>query len=259
VRLRPSPPPTPRGPYTEWFWPTPPAADGLQGYAAFEHTLLPEIDPGPAATYFWAHQFGLEGGEGGYLGLQTKGNRVDGSLGKMAIFSLWDATGAEEPVPRSEGRSGSVPRSEGRSGPGGVVAFSGEGTGWSARIPYLWAAGRSYRLRVTRDEVTPEGAWWTASVLDVDAGEERHIGRLRAAPGWGGLRPWSVMWTEYYGPRLRHCSDLAPVGAVFGAPVADGSVAPDRVASHIGEGTCDTTRITSVGRGVRHEMGLTTP
>ncbi len=57
--------------------------------------MTPEIDPGPNATYFWAHQFGLVGGEGGYLGLQTKGNRADGSLGKLAIFSLWDATGSD--------------------------------------------------------------------------------------------------------------------------------------------------------------------
>ncbi|MDQ6796563.1 MAG: DUF3472 domain-containing protein [Actinomycetota bacterium] len=210
---------------------------------------MPEIDPGPRATYFWAHQFGMEGGEGGYLGLQTRGNRVDGSLGKLAIFSLWDATGAEAPPPRSGSRSGS----------GGVIPFSGEGTGWSARIPYLWTAGTSYRLRVARDDVTPEGTWWSASVVDVDTGDESHIGRLRGAPGWGGLRPWSVMWTEYYGPPLRQCSDLAPVSAIFGTPVADGSTTPVRTSSHIGEGTCDTTRITGLAHGVRQEMGVIEP
>ncbi len=166
--------------------------------------------------------------------MQTKGNRVDGSLGKLAIFSLWDATGA---------------------GPSSV-RFSGEGTGWSARIPYIWSAGRSYRFRLAVDEVTPEGAWWMASVTDVDAGDESHIGRLRAAPGWGGLRPWSVMWTEYYGPPVRRCSDLAAVSAVFGTPTADGSTTPVRASSHIGDGTCDTTRITELDGGVRHEMGL---
>ncbi len=199
---------------------------------------MPEIDPGPAATYFWAHQFGLEGGEGGYLGLQTKGNRVDGTLGKLAIFSLWDATGADGP---------------------GSVRFSGEGTGWSARIPYLWTAGRSYRFRLVADDVTPDGAWWTASVIDVDASVESHIGRLRAAPGWGGLRPWSVMWTEYYGQPLRHCSDLTPVSAIFGSPTADRTTVPTRSHSHIGDGTCDTTRITDLDHGVRHEMGLLGP
>jgi len=243
VRFRAAPPPTPQGPYTEWFWPHPPVTDGRPGFAAFEHTLVPEIDPGPAATYFWAHQFGLEGGEGGYLGLQTRGNRVDGSLGKLAIFSLWDATGAE-----------AAP-----AAPGGVVRFGGEGTGWSARIPYLWTAGTSYRLRVARGDVTPEGTWWSASVVDVDAGAESQIGRLRAAPGWGGLRAWSVMWTEYYGPPLRHCSDLVPVSAVLGMPVADGMVIPVRSSSHVGDGTCDTTRITDLDGSVRHEMGLQAP
>jgi hypothetical protein len=230
-----APPPRARGPYTEWFWPAPPSAGGRDGFSSFEHTVTPEIDPGPQATYFWAHQFGLEGGEGGYIGLQTKGNRADGSLGKMAIFSLWDAIGADGP---------------------GVVRFSGEGTGWSARIAYHWEQDTTYRLRVGIDGDMPEGTWWAASVLDLDAGEERHIGRLMAKPGWGGLRPWSVMWTEYYGPPLRRCGDLAEVSAVFGSPVADGGVEPIRASSHVGDGTCDTTRITGLDHGVRHEMGL---
>ncbi|HEX3392935.1 MAG TPA: DUF3472 domain-containing protein [Acidimicrobiales bacterium] len=238
MRLRRVPPPRARGPYTEWFWPTPPSAGGRQGFSTFEHTLTPEIDPGPQATYFWAHQFGLEGGEGGYIGLQTRGNRADGSLGKMAIFSLWDAAGAEGP---------------------GVVRFSGEGTGWSARIAYHWEQETTYRLRVGIDGVTPRGTWWAASVLDLHTADERHIGRLMAKPGWDGLRPWSVMWTEYYGPALRRCSDLAEVSAVFGNPVADGSVEPLRMSSHVGDGTCDTTRITSLDHGVRHEMGLPEP
>ncbi len=229
------PAPSPAGPYTEWFWPDPPAADNRTGFTSFEHTLVPEIDPGPRATYFWAHQFGLVGGEGGYVGLQTKGNRADGSLGKMAIFSLWDALGADGT---------------------GVVPFSGEGEGWSARIPYLWEAGTTYRLRVETADTAPDGTWWAASVTDTATGVASDIGRLRAPPGWGGLGAWSVMWTEYYGPTLTRCSDLAPVSAVFGTPVADGAVGPARVTSHIGEGTCATTRITALGHGVRQEMGL---
>jgi len=93
-------------------------------------------------------------------------------------------------------------------------------------------------------------------VVDVDAGVESAIGRLRAAPAWGGLRSWSVMWTEYYGPALRRCTDLAPVSALMGMPVAEGGVTPVRSSSHVGDGTCDTTRITTVDDGVRHEMGL---
>ncbi|MFN2609204.1 MAG: DUF3472 domain-containing protein [Acidimicrobiales bacterium] len=234
MRLRPRPRPTARGPYTEWFWPPPPSVDARTGYRSFTHTVLPEVDPGPRATYFWAHQFGLEGGEGGYLGLQTRGDRADGSVGKMAIFSLWDATGADGP---------------------GVVRFGGEGEGWSARIPYLWSAGTAYRLVVAAAEVTSQGAWWSASVTDLATGEGREIGRLRSQPGWGGLGAWSIMWTEYYGPPLSSCADLAPVSTVFGEPRAEGGVVPLRSHSHVGDGTCDTTRITPVPGGVRQEMG----
>jgi hypothetical protein len=226
--------PTARGPYTEWRWPEPPVTSAGKGFSSFRHTVLPEIDPGPQATYFWAHQFALEGGQGGYLGLQTRGNRADGSLGKMAIFSLWDATGAEGP---------------------GVVRFSGEGEGWSARIPYPWSDGTTYSLEVRVGEVTTAGVWWEASVTDVEGGDEQFIGRLRAAPAWEALRPWSVMWTEYYGPPLGSCADLVPVSAVFGRPWADERVRPASSGSHIGEGSCDTTRITPVADGVRHEMG----
>lgn len=223
---------TPRLPYTEWHWPPPPV---VGGFGCFEHVLVPENDPGPGTTYFWAHQFHLQGGQGGYLGLQTTGNRADGSLGKIAIFSLWDATGGDGP---------------------GVVRFGGEGTGWSARSPLLWEAGHRYRLRIEAADDTAEGRWWAATVADLDTGDDHHIGRLRARSGWRRLSSWSVMWTEYYGPPLASCADLAPVSATFSVPRADGDVVPARRHSHLGEGGCDTTRITDLSSGVRHEMGL---
>ena len=225
----------PRGPYTEWWWPELPVTAVGRGFGRFEHTLVPELDPGPAATYFWAHQFQLEGGEGGYLGLQTRGHRADGSVGKTAIFSIWDALGAEGP---------------------GVLRFGGEGTGWSARLPYPWSEGHSYRLVVELDGTGPDGTWWTASVADLAAGAELAIGRVRAPPTWGGLGAWSIMWTEYYGGPVRRCSDLAPVRARFTTPTADGSIMPVRRHSHLGDGDCDTTRITELDDGVRHELGL---
>jgi len=194
--------------------------------------LLPEVDPGPDATYFWAHQFRLVGGEGGYIGLQTKGNRADGSLGKMAIFSIWDALGAEGM---------------------GTVRFGGEGVGWSCRIPYRWEAGRVYRLRVATDR----RGWWDASVADIAAGTTSWIGRIRVPEDWGGLGEWSVMWTEFYGASLSRCQDLAHSRVVFGTPVADdGAIVPDSHGNHYNDGTCDTSNIELVDRGVRHEIGI---
>ncbi|HVF14490.1 MAG TPA: DUF3472 domain-containing protein [Acidimicrobiales bacterium] len=196
--------------------------------------MLPEVDPGPDSTYFWAHQFRLEGGEGGYIGLQTKGNRADGSLGKMAIFSIWDALGADGM---------------------GTVRFGGEGTGWSCRIPYLWEAGRAYRLRVASDRP----GWWDAAVTDSVTGATSWIGRIQVPEGWGGLGSWSVMWTEYYGGPIRRCEELPHSRVVFGFPVADdGAIAPDTHENRYNDGTCENSNIEMVDtdlRGVRHEIG----
>ncbi|MCU1496580.1 MAG: hypothetical protein JWM47_533 [Acidimicrobiales bacterium] len=228
------PRPTPCQTYTEWRWPpsTSFARTLKAGYKSFEHRLTPEVDPGPGATYFWAHQFRLIGGQGGYIGLQTKGNRADGSLGKMAIFSIWDAEEAEGP---------------------GTVRFSGEGTGWSCRIPYLWQAGRAYGLRVH----TPGGGWWAAAVRDETTGEVHELGGIRVPAGWRNLDSWSVMWTEYYGPPLNSCDDLAHSSVVFGTPTAEsGDVKPAGSHSHISEGTCATSDIQALADGVRHQMGM---
>jgi hypothetical protein len=221
-------PPTlrPRGTYTQWFWPDPPAG----GFAGFEHVLVPEVDPGPRTHYFWAHQFRTVDGEGGYIGLQTRGNRADGSMGKMAIFSLWDALAADGP---------------------GFVPFSGEGSGWSCRIPWLWEAGRPYRLRVGVAESDERAVWWGAWV------DGTEIGRIRYPAAWGLLRPWSIYWTEYYGPPVADCADLAYSRVTFSEPTAEGgAVRPARRRSHIGDGECQNSRTTDVEEGVRHEMGI---
>ena len=225
---------TPRGTYTEWRWPpsTSFARTLLAGYKSFEHVLVPEIDPGPDSTYFWAHQFRLIGGEGGYIGLQTKGDRADGSQGKIAIFSIWDAVEAEGP---------------------GTVRFSGEGTGWSCRIPYQWEAGRAYGLKV----FTPGGGWWGAKVRDEATGEVKELGGILVPEHWRGLDTWSVMWTEYYGPQLNSCSDLAYSSVIFGVPTADdGEVKPAGSHSHLGDGSCETSYVEHLADGVRHQMGM---
>ena len=226
-------PVTPRGTYTEWWWPSSPASPSgtTGGYRAFEHALVPEVDPGPDAPYFWAHQFQLVGGEGGYLGLQTKGHRADGTVGKMAIFSVWSASAAE-------GR--------------GAVPFSGEGTGWSCRIPYPWAAGRTYRLRLW----SQGGGWWAASVLDELIGAEDGVGRIRVPAEWGLLASWSVMWTEYYGGPLARCADLPHSKVLFKTPMADDDALPERTENRLGPGTCNRSSVEALAEGARHQMGI---
>ena len=192
---------------------------------------MPEIDPGPGSTYYWAHQFGLVGGKGGYLGLQTDGQRFDGSVGKTAIFSIAEAVSAEGVA---AGRLGS------------------QDEGLSCRVPYQWEAGRGYRLRVW----TVEPGWWAASVRDEVTCADTEIGFIRVPGDWRQLDTWSVMWTEYYGGPLGSCSDLSHSRVVFGTPTADkGAVEPQRTVNRLGDGTCDSSAIEHVRGGVRHEMG----
>lgn len=222
-----------RGTYTDWHWPAPPvSSDGRAGYSSFEHVLLIETDPGPESAYFWAHQFVLLGGTGGYLGLQTRGS-AEGVTGRIAIFSIWDAVAA----------LGST-----------TVRFTGEGEGWSCRIAYPWEVGRRYRLRLAN----PEPGWWVASVRDDTTGVGAEIGRIQVPPHWQRLDSWSVMWTEWYGQPLVRCEDLPHASVVFHTPAADdGRVSPQRCDDHLATGsTCDNSRLERLPEGSRQRMGV---
>jgi hypothetical protein len=71
--------------------------------------------PVKATASYWAANWNwTDASYGGYIGLQTNGNRADDSAGDTAIFSLWNANGG---------------------GPG-CIRFSGEGTGMSCRLAY---------------------------------------------------------------------------------------------------------------------------
>jgi hypothetical protein len=207
----------PVGTYTQWSWPP-----ARSGYTEMSWELEPRSDPSPVG-YFWSHQVGLVGGDGGYLGLQTQGSEP---TGKIAIFSVWGAIDAESPEY--------------------AAPFGGEGTGMTVRIRYGWAPRRRERL-VLRSE--PQG-WWRAEVGD------RLIGRIRVDPGWGGLAPSSIMWTERYAPPLRSCSELGHAVAWFGTPVADGEVGPfahnNFLARHRG---CPGSSVSDADGGVLQVMG----
>lgn len=92
---------------------------------------------------------------------------------------------------------------------------------------------------------------------DEATGEVHELGGIRVPGHWRGLDSWSVMWTEYYGPALNSCTDLAYSSVVFGTPTADnGEVKPAGSHSHLGDGMCQTSRIEHLADGVRHQMGL---
>lgn len=216
----------PTGTYTDWRWPPAP-----NGYTSFEWALVPETDPTPDG-YFWSHQFGLVGGDGGYVGLQTLGANP---TGKIAIFSIWGATAA--------------------TGPAMAGTFGGEGTGYTARTPFEWRVGSAYRMSVSASG----DAAWSAHVAEASSGEPQLIGRIEVPVRWRGLTDLSIMWTERYSGSLRSCADIRRASARFLTPTASGGVAPVDHYNHLADPPgCPGSEVVDLVDGVRHVMGDST-
>jgi hypothetical protein len=224
----------PRGTYTFWRWPA--AAAGATSLA-WDVTVL--RDPGPT-TYFWAHQFSFEGGDVGYFGLQAHDLRDDGSRGRLAVFSIWSATGCGD-------------------NPGCHGGVEGEPF-WTCRLGYEWRAGRAYRLRLA----LRERRWWSASVTDRDSGAETLVGSIQVPRRWGGLDlAWrgSSVWTEFYGanvPGGLAGPKLVPHASVrFGVPAANDLTAPSGHTNQLGRGDWDNSLVADdADRAVVHQMGI---
>ena len=168
--------------------------------------------PGPAwnvDTYMWpaqvsnadflTQQFWFEDGGAAYMGLQEQG---DGH--RQVRFSVWNATAARESA-----ATGSWCRD-----------FGGEGVGKTCTLPYAFRTGDWYRLRIWLTERDSEGDWWGAWVID-DAGEEQHIGSIRA-PARSGLIQGAVSFNEYFGTSVGFpCGQLPPSAVYVYQPLLD--------------------------------------
>ncbi len=194
-----------------------------------------------APSSYWAMNWGFTGGGegGGYMGLQTNGNRFDGSQGDTAIVSLWDANAVRN------GKCGS---------------FGGEGSGLSCRVPMTIETGTAYRLRVWRLDADAGGQWWGAWVLNERTGREVHLGELRVE----GAKRWmgpAMHFSEYYGP-ARACNAVPQSVVDFTQPAADFDGRYYRAyshfaSSHIGACTGGSVRVVDWGstRAARVTLG----
>jgi len=201
---------------------------------AFEMTFTIESAPPDASNLYWAQQFytSTTVDHGGYVGLQTGGNINGVLVGKIAIFSIWNADAAE-------------------AGPGATAqTFDGEGIGYSVRIPYAWKAGVGYRFRVEKDGAL----WWKATLVDTSTGSSTYIGRIRITQDVP-LQPVWVAFTEYY-TGLADCaavpharvafSPISFAGGTWGSntPITYGNCATNARATRRDDGTA------------LHEIGL---
>lgn len=160
---------------TQWF--------GLDGaYNDIEVTMTPQVGDGD--YYYFANQVAFRdcSGEcGAYGGLQTNGYSGGRLIGKMAIFSIWNAT-----------RSIAAPG-------GSTEAFGGEGVGQSVRIAYPWQTGISYKFKIYLD-TDGSSKLWGASVTNLSNGQTTLIGRIYAPPGNGLIYSLGTFHERWGGP-----------------------------------------------------------
>ena len=184
-------------------------------HTRLEGTMRVEIDPGDTTSYFFAQQFWFDGGDGGYMGLQTNGIIGSDTVGKMVIFSIWDALDA-------------TPAAGATCQP-----FGGEGIGQSCRLPFEWQPGVAYRLRLeagAMDDV------WRVS-LSGGGTDARALGTIRVPAGWGLIEPTSAVFTEYYGP-VGSCESIPLAQASFEDLTAGEAAARPERADAETYGTC---------------------
>lgn len=231
--------PTPRGTYSNWNW-RPPA----DGFTEMEHGLKIERVT-PNAPFFWSHQFKIKGGDGGYIGLQSNGSRVNGTTGKTAVFSMFGTA--------ISGTAGScVLQANGFDG------YSTSGT--SCRVPYEWVAGRKYTLRIKMVSSDSSGKWWQAWIKDTFTNVETSVAKIKTPSTWKGISDWTVMWTEYFGYPLSTCDSLPHSKVTFYMPIANGgSYTPTSGATNelSRSGSCNNSSVSAVAGGATQVMGNT--
>lgn len=190
------------------------------GFHVLDVSLTIEVAP-RASSYYWAHQFWFVGGNGGYMGLQTGGLINGVNRGKIAIFSIWDAVAAESDPPAS------------------VERFTGEGDGWSCRLPYDWEEATPFRLRLSlaQDVPAPSGDWWECRVAHVGGIGEALVGRIQVPAAWRHLQSSSLWFVEYFG-EVSGCDAIPFAEATFGEPMMDDGISPKNVPQIMPYGVC---------------------
>ncbi len=171
------------------------------GFVNIDQVIVVQVK---APTTFFAEQFGFTGtSSNGYIGLQTDGGRLDGSIGETAIFSLWDATAAAP-------------------GPGArCQTFTGEGEGYSCRLAYPFVTGTPYQLRVWRLEADRSGQWWGGWVTDLSTNWQSYLGKIRVPHRSRPLIGGPLNFIEYFGPGVANCGRVPRSTAYFTQPAAD--------------------------------------
>lgn len=185
------------GPYVNWSYPG--EAPGFRQVSQ-RITLL---KAGP--TTYWSMPWGWLGKpSGGYAGIQTDGNRQNGTAGPLALFSVWSATKAHP-------------------GPGSACGpFTGEGEGMSCSMPFEVRVGNTYRIEISAVRTDADGRWWRAVVTNETNGQVADVGEIATPADY--LLGVPTNFTEFFGGH-QNCDDFPRSEAIFYPP----AMTPDKV------------------------------
>lgn len=184
--------------YTDFRFPE--DQDSVNGYSNLYWTVKPLSDPSPQGI-FWSHQFwfknsALDGKSpelsAGYAGLQA------GSNGKTVRFSIWHSLNSY---------AGQFPNTK-------TEYFGNEGWGDTVYAPFDWKANTSYNFRVYKANSYPR-IMWNADITDTSNGRTYRIGAIEVAGSWGGIAPYTSVWTEYFGGTIADCSQIPYIGVEY--------------------------------------------
>lgn len=152
-------------------------------------------DGGVNSRYYWANQFYFKQGDGGYIGLQ---NRGDGT--HAFNYSIWSAKGWK----------------------GDNCSYFGhEGSGVQCQVVVPWKTGHQYKLDVTKN-----GNLVTGVVTDLMDGTETTVGIIEVPTTFGKLNGSSGFVEEYSqgDGQLSSCYVMGDQSSIFLNPVGDDSV-----------------------------------
>jgi hypothetical protein len=175
-------------------------------------------EPSEVSYYFWAQQFWFENGDGGYLGIQTRG-QLNERESKIGIFSIWKAL---------DSKKSNIENSWAGS-------FGHEGTGFSCKIPFDWRSGIQYRLRLSKMSAynnSDSSNWWSAFI------QEECIGQIQIPDKWGGLGSGDNFFVEYFLP-VQNCDKIPYAKATLHKPTRNiGEVLPIGLPEFEAYGVC---------------------
>ncbi|MEJ7928578.1 hypothetical protein WG922_01205 [Ramlibacter sp. AN1015] len=200
-------------------------------------TITIEREPVPAGTYFWAQQFRPIGpiDHGGYFGLQTGAVIGERVVGKMLIFSIWNAVTAE-------------------AGPGATAqAFRGEGIGYSVRQPFEWRENVPYSFLMERQA---DPRWWALQVTAPGMAPIA-LGRIQVSSPVH-LGHWLPQFTEYFTP-VAGCEAMPPARATFSGLEFDSASVPAQDAQSYGPCAPWARGFIAPGGVSVHEVGVAPP